>query len=66
MNFELDLDSSVVDWVIEYPPSARLFDVLGIDYSCGGKSLRYECQRQQLDPEQVLQRLLSMPPESPR
>lgn len=54
---ELDLDSSVVDWAIEQPRAAVLFETLGIDYSCGGKSLRYECQRQQLNPADVLERL---------
>ena len=57
---KLDLDDAVVDWVIECPPAAKLFETLGINYSCGGKSLRYECQRQQLQADEVLRRLRAM------
>lgn len=52
-----DLDSSPVDWVIDQPSSAAVFDRLGIDYSCPGKSLAYHCERQGLDPADVLRRL---------
>jgi regulator of cell morphogenesis and NO signaling len=54
---ECDLDSSVPDWVIEYPPVLQLFQELGIDYCCGGKSLESACREQNLDPQQVLARM---------
>ena len=52
-----DLDSSPVDWVIDQPSAAAIFDRLGIDYSCPGKSLAYHCERLRLDPADVLRRL---------
>jgi iron-sulfur cluster repair protein YtfE (RIC family) len=36
-----DLDTSVPDWVIEHPDTLTVFQQLGIDYCCGGKSLGY-------------------------
>lgn len=54
-----DLDSSVVDWVIEYPFVTGLFESLGIDYCCGGKSLGHACAERHLDPDDVVQRLRS-------
>lgn len=52
-----DLDSSPVDWVIDYPSSKAVFDELGIDYSCPGKSLAYHCERLGFDPAEALRRL---------
>jgi regulator of cell morphogenesis and NO signaling len=52
----VDLDSSVPDWLIEYPALLSLFCELGIDYCCGGKSLRTACREQGLRPEDVLAR----------
>ena len=58
MNLPLhDLDSSAVDWVIDYPSTAAIFDRLGIDCSCPGKSLAYHCERLELDPADVLRQL---------
>jgi regulator of cell morphogenesis and NO signaling len=53
-----DLDTSVPDWIIDHPETTAVFRELGIDCSCGGKSLAYACQQQGLEPEQVLARLL--------
>ena len=53
-----DLDTSVPDWVIEHPETLGVFQELGIDYSCGGKSLVYACQVRRLDAKSVLVRLL--------
>ena len=39
-------DSGVIDWVIDYPETLVFFRKLGIDYSCGGKSLEYACREQ--------------------
>jgi len=50
----VDLDSSVPDWLIEYPQLLPLFRELGIDYCCGGKSLGTACREQGLDPHHVL------------
>lgn len=54
-----DLDSSVVDWIIDHPSTAAAFARLGIDTSCPGKSLRYHCERLGLDPTDVLRQLRS-------
>ena len=53
-----DLDTSVPDWVIEHPETLVVFQKLGIDYSCGGKSLRYACREQGLDADSVIANLL--------
>lgn len=52
------LDSSVPDWVIEHPETFTVFQTLGIDSSCGGKSLEFACQEQGLKPQDVLALLL--------
>lgn len=52
-----DLDSSAVDWVIDYPSAAAILDRLGIDYSCPGKSLAWHCERLGMDPADVLRQL---------
>lgn len=52
-----DLDTSVPDWIIDHPPTLSVFQEFGIDYSCGGKSLRYLCDQQGLDKKLVLKRL---------
>lgn len=51
---ECDADSTVPDWVIEYPATLAIFDELGIDSSCGGKSLAFACIQRGLDLESVL------------
>jgi iron-sulfur cluster repair protein YtfE (RIC family) len=53
-----DLDTSVPDWVIEHPEMLAVFQKLGIDYSCGGKSLAYACRVRGLEAEVVLAQLL--------
>ena len=55
---ECDLDTSVPDWVIEHPETLAVFQELGIDYCCGGKSLAYACRQQGLDAQAVLAKLL--------
>lgn len=55
---ECTLDSSVPDWVIEHPATLAVFQRLGIDYCCGGKSLEYACREQGLDAHAVLKTLL--------
>jgi regulator of cell morphogenesis and NO signaling len=63
---ECDLDTSVPDWVIEHPETLALFQELGIDYCCGGKSLAYACQERGLDPAAVLSRIKrAAPPRIP-
>lgn len=51
------LDSSVPEWVIEHPETLKIFEELGIDASCGGKSLEYACQERGWSPHVVLTRL---------
>jgi regulator of cell morphogenesis and NO signaling len=55
---DCDLDTSVSDWVIEHPATLAVFQELGIDYCCGGKSLGFECRQRGLDAEAVLATLL--------
>ena len=55
---ECDLDTPVPDWVIEHPETLAVFQELGIDYACGGKSLGFACRQQGLDAEAVLAKLL--------
>jgi regulator of cell morphogenesis and NO signaling len=55
---ECNLDTSVPDWVIEHPETLAVFQELGIDTCCGGKSLGYACRQQGLDGEAVLAKLL--------
>ncbi len=54
------LDSSVIDWVIEYPEVMKYMEAHGIDCSCGGKSLSYACRQREMDPHQVFANLLEM------
>lgn len=51
------LESSVPDWVIDHPETLALFQELGIDYSCGGKSLEFACRERGLPVLGVLARL---------
>ncbi len=51
---QCNIDDAASDWVIDYPMTERVFQKLGIDYSCGGVSLKYACHRQELDPQKVL------------
>jgi iron-sulfur cluster repair protein YtfE (RIC family) len=51
---ECDLDSPVPDWVIEHPESLAVFEELGIECCCGGKSLAYACRERGLDATTVL------------
>ncbi len=52
-----DLDTSFPDWVVEHPKTLAVFQALGIDYSCGGKSLAYACRERGLDSETILAKL---------
>lgn len=54
---DCDLDSSIPDWIIEHPETIPIFNELGIDTSCGGKSLGYMCVHEDLDPNDVFARL---------
>ena len=53
-----DLDTSVPDWIIEHPGTLPVFQELGIDTSCGGKSLGYLCLQRGLNAEEVLATLV--------
>lgn len=54
---ECDLEISVPDWLIEHPEVLTVIQKLGIDCSCGGKSLEYACQELGIDPQSVLAEL---------
>lgn len=50
----VDLDCSVPDCLIDHPELLPLFQDLGIDYCCGGKSLGAACRERDLNPFNVL------------
>ncbi len=50
----LDFDDSVPDWLIEHPLLLAVLERFGIDYACGGKSLRVACGERGRTPEEVL------------
>lgn len=52
----VNLGSSAPDWLIEHPELLALFQEMGIDYSCGGKSLARSCQERNLSVGDVLWR----------
>ena len=54
---ECDLDTSVPEWIIEHSETLAVFQELGIDYCCGGKSLAYACRERGLDASTVLAKL---------
>jgi len=56
---DCDLDTPVPDWIIEHPETLAVFQEYGIDYSCGGKSLRYACEQRGVNPDEVLDALRS-------
>jgi regulator of cell morphogenesis and NO signaling len=55
---DCDLETPIPDWIIEHPETLAVFQELGLDFSCGGKSLGYLCERQGLDRNAVLETLL--------
>lgn len=63
----IDLDSSVPDILIEHPELFELLRALGVECTCGGKSLGTACRERGLDPLQVVQQcgeILSLDPRS--
>lgn len=54
---QVDLESSVPDWLIDYPHALPLFESLGIDYSCGGKSFETACLERGLEPAEIARRV---------
>ena len=50
-------ETSIPDWMVEYPETSSVFDELRLDTSCGGKSLEYVCDQQGVCLERVLDRL---------
>tara|TARA_R110002049_G_scaffold285698_4_gene466973 strand:- start:93750 stop:93968 length:219 start_codon:yes stop_codon:yes gene_type:complete len=52
-----DLDTSIPEWIIEHPETSIVFDEMGLNSSCAGKSLHYVCVHQGFSPQDVLQRL---------
>jgi regulator of cell morphogenesis and NO signaling len=54
---ECSLETSVPAWIIDHPGTLFVFQELGIDYSCGGKSLEFACREQGLPEQNVLSKL---------
>jgi regulator of cell morphogenesis and NO signaling len=55
---DCDLDTPVPDWVIDHPETLAVFQELGIDIGCGGKSLEFACRQRGLDAAAVLTKVL--------
>ena len=54
----LDTNSTVAQWVSEYPQTARVFEDLQVDFCCGGDTpLAEACGQKQLDSNAILARL---------
>ncbi len=49
----IDLDQSVPELLIDHAPLLAVFKRLGIEYTCGGKSLQTACRERGLDPDHV-------------
>ena len=55
---KLDANSTVAQWVVEKPQTARVFEKLGIDYCCGGSAkVAVACKMKQLDALEVTRQL---------
>ena len=54
----LNVNSTVGEWVVEYPQTARVFEGRKIDYCCGGgTSLTDACRKNSLDAKKVMAEL---------
>jgi regulator of cell morphogenesis and NO signaling len=55
---DLNLNTTVGQWVTQHPGTSRVFEALEIDYCCGGgKALEQACRERGLDPHQVVDEL---------
>jgi len=54
---ECSPETFVPNRVIDHPETLAVFQVLRIDYSCGGKSLEFVCREQALPEQHVLSKL---------
>lgn len=55
---QLNLNSTIGEWVAQRPQTSRVFEALRIDYCCGGgKSLDQACREEKVDPQDVLGQL---------
>ncbi len=55
---ECDSESTVPEWLIEYPETFPVFSELGLDCTCGGRSLRFLCEQNEMDADFVVAALL--------
>ena len=55
---EMNLQSSVGQWVAQHPATSRVFQKHKMDFCCGGGiSLEEACRKKDIDPQAVLQQL---------
>ena len=55
---QLDLNTTVGQWVANHPQTSRIFEAARIDYCCGGgKPLEQACWDRQLNPQDILAQL---------
>ena len=52
-----DLDNTLPEWLMQHPETEQTLIELGLDPTCGGKSLEYQCRQNDFDPYAVLRRL---------
>ena len=48
------LETSLADWAVDHPEIVPLMERMGLDYTCGGRSLEWACLRCGLNPTMVL------------
>ncbi len=44
-----DLETPIPDWISDHPETQAVFQKFGLDCSCSGKSLGYQCDQNELD-----------------
>ena len=55
---QLNVNSTIGEWVAQRPQTSRVFEALQIDYCCGGgKSLDQACREKKVDPQDMLGQL---------
>lgn len=54
---QCSLEDGVPDWIVEYPETLAVFQRLGIEYTCGGRSLEFACRERGYAPQSVLSQL---------
>jgi regulator of cell morphogenesis and NO signaling len=54
---ECSPETSAPDWIIDYPDTLAVFQELGLDYTCSGKSPGFACRERGLPEQHMLSKL---------